>query len=163
MQISYSSVLCLKRSLSFAPLIALVCVIALSSTTGVGIGASWFDEQRILCSIALIVASITVLARNVTSYPGRPGWALVIVLTLGAMSSIVAIRPYVASLDWAVYCLMGIVVVYASLERRYIQAFNCLHRHHDLNVVCRGVCRQLCLVCPSWYSRWKRYVFGWFQ
>ena len=43
------------------------------------------------------------------------------------------------------------------------QAFNGLHRCHDLNVVCRWICRQLCLVCPSWYSRWKRYVFGWFQ
>jgi putative inorganic carbon (hco3(-)) transporter len=95
----------------FALVLVLACTVALSSTVGLGVGNSWFDEQRVLCLIALAIASVALIF-------SRPPDNLMVLavlaaLTLGLLSALVAIRPLAAMADWAVYCTMAMLIIWA--------------------------------------------------
>jgi O-antigen ligase len=101
--------------------IILAASIALSSTTGVGIGSSWFDEQRII-SLVFLAAAALVFLPALTQRPGTTAVLLACMLGLGAMSALLAARPFVAGVDWSIYCLMAILVVGArSVSRRSVE------------------------------------------
>jgi O-antigen ligase len=88
--------------------VVLTSVVAVSTTTGLGVGSSWFDEQRILTLLVLVSISLYALTRPPSSvFPP----ALYAALVLGLVSSAFAARPYLALADWAVYCLMSFLVV----------------------------------------------------
>ena len=94
-----------------APFLVLTTAIAVSSTTGVGIGDSWFDEQRIIGAAALGLAAFLVVF-PLTSGLDRPSafWML-FVLMIGLLSSLFAKRPYLALLEWSVLALIARLVV----------------------------------------------------
>lgn len=87
--------------------------VALSSTTGLGIGDSWFDEQRFIGLAAFAVSALLCLVSPVGRTVARGGWPLLAALTIGLLSSILAARPLVAAFDWSVYCLIAVLVLSA--------------------------------------------------
>ncbi len=101
----------------FCALVVVLCgVVAIASTTGVGVGASWFDEQRIILLLALAVTAL--VARLLR--PAQPDDATVVLLlalALGLLSSALALRPFVATVDWAVYCLIALLIMSARSSR----------------------------------------------
>jgi len=102
--------------LSGAVAITLAVLVALASTTGVGIAASWFDEQRILALVVLVTAGLFV--RLLLPVPRRDAAAAMLtVLALGVLSCILAVRPFTAAVDWSVYCLMGLLIVSARVTK----------------------------------------------
>ena len=102
----------LSRRRIVALVVALPALVAFISTTGIGVGASWFDEQRIILLVALAVAAL--LARLPRPAPiGKATALLAVALALGLLSSALAPRPYVAAVDWSVYCLMALLILSA--------------------------------------------------
>ena len=100
--------------LSSAVVITLAVLVALASTTGVGMAASWFDEQRILALVVLVTAGLFV--RLLLPVPRRDAAAAMLaVLALGVLSCTLAVRPYIAAVEWSVYCLMGFLIVSARV------------------------------------------------
>lgn len=87
---------------------AVTCVVAVSATTGLGVGFSWFDEQRILSLLILVTTAVYTLLRTQRQ---RASLALCSALVLGLISSLFASRPQLALVDWSVYCLMSILIV----------------------------------------------------
>ena len=95
----------------------LAIVVAISSTTGVGIGDSWFDEQRILATAALIVVALGCLATWCSSSRdvdyGTP--LLLVALILGLVSACLAQRPFVALVEWSTVVLAVWTIVSARV------------------------------------------------
>jgi len=101
---------------SCAFIVLIVTAVAIASTTGVGVGASWFDEQRIILLVALAVAAL--LARLARAIPTDKASALLLAaLALGLSSSTLAPRSYVAAVEWSVYCLMTLLVLSARASK----------------------------------------------
>jgi putative inorganic carbon (hco3(-)) transporter len=89
-------------------------VVALASTTGIGIGNSWFDEQRILLLVTVgLVVVVSLFTRQ--DFASGSAFAIVVVLTLGLVSALVAARPYAAALEWSVFCLLLFAVLSVRL------------------------------------------------
>ena len=96
-----------------AVILLLGASVALSSTTGVGIGDSWFDEQRVLSLVAFAASALLCIVLSPGRTIGRGSWALLTALIIGLISSALAARPLVAALDWSVYCLIAGLVLSA--------------------------------------------------
>ena len=105
-----------------ALVVLLVAAVAIASTTGIGVGASWYDEQRIILLVALAVTAL--LARVLRPAPTNKATAfLAAALALGLLSLSLAPRPYVAAVEWSVYCLMALLVVSArSTQKPTVEA-----------------------------------------
>jgi O-antigen ligase len=95
-----------------ALVVVLVAAVAAASTTGVGVGASWFDEQRIILLVALAVAALIARVPR-PAHPSRAAGFLAAALVVGLLSSTYALRPYLAAVEWSVYCLMALLVLSA--------------------------------------------------
>jgi len=101
---------------SCAVVMVLAAAAAISSTTGVGIGRSWYDEQRIIAVATL--ASVAVIAfRSFLQSVGKAELLVVSSLAIGLASAVVAARPYVAALDWSIYCLIALLILSARTKR----------------------------------------------
>lgn len=94
--------------------VALGSALAVSCTTGIGIGNSWFDEQRIICCCVLAALVATRLA-NGADITKSPRWEVVLfaVFVLGLAASMSALLPYAALIEWAVLTLMTVLIVSA--------------------------------------------------
>jgi O-antigen ligase len=90
--------------------VVLATVVAISSTTGLGVGSSWFDEQRSLLLLILATLAFCTLLRTQSE---SVSLALCATLILGLVSSLFAIRTYLALIDWAVYSLMSLLIATA--------------------------------------------------
>lgn len=85
---------------------------ALATTTGLGIGGSWFDEQRILLTPACLLSALLTLAWRRTEEGGdRLAWVMMLLAAAGAMSSWLSPRPQPALLEVAVLMLVAVTVV----------------------------------------------------
>lgn len=94
--------------------VLLAAAIAVGSTTGIGIGNSWFDEQRILGTTALLVIAGYSIVRSVPSLALSWGPLAVLVAgCLGLVSSFVSERPSVALVEWSTLFLIGTLVTSA--------------------------------------------------
>lgn len=92
----------------------LAVVISVSSTTGLGIGGSWFDEQRILATVALVLVAGYYICRNARRLGMTAGsFALLMVGLLGLLSALISERPAVALAEWGTLFLIGALVVTA--------------------------------------------------
>ena len=101
-----------------SPFLVLIIAIAVSSTTGLGIGDSWFDEQRIIGAAALVVAAfLAAFPRARWPSHARVSILLLLVLTIGLLSSFHAQRPYLALLEWSVLALIASLVVGARTSK----------------------------------------------
>lgn len=99
-----------------APILLLAAAVALAATTGVGVGASWFDEQRIILLVALSTAVL--VAQPLSPVPHDTSfWAVVAALALGLLSTALAPRSFVALADWSVLFLIVLLVVSARAPR----------------------------------------------
>lgn len=100
-----------------SPFLVLILAIAVSSTTGVGVGDSWFDEQRMIGIASLGVAAF-LAALTRASWPSRSPVtvALLFLLAIGLLSSLMAQRPYLALLEWSVLALIASLVVGARMS-----------------------------------------------
>ena len=97
---------------SCALVVVLGMTVAIAATTGVGVGASWFDEQRIILLVALAVTAL--VGRLINPAPlERATTVLLAALALGLASSAFALRPQVAAVEWSVYCLMAVLILSA--------------------------------------------------
>jgi len=100
-----------------ALVVLLVVAVAIASTSGIGVGTSWFDEQRIVLLVALAVAAL--FARVLRPAPTNKAMALLAAaLTLGLLNATFAPRPYVALVEWSVYCLMALLTLSASATQK---------------------------------------------
>jgi O-antigen ligase len=109
--------------LGCAIVLLLAASVAISSTIGVGIGDSWFDEQRIIGLVAFVVSAL--LCGVVQSSEGtatRGNWALLAALVIGLLSAALAVRPLVAAFDWSVYCLIAVLVLSARCPSHSVLA-----------------------------------------
>ena len=104
-------------SVDALPLLVLVVAIVVSSTTGIGVTDSWFDEQRIIGIFALCVAALIVATCASWNYWSGPPTVLLALLGIGFVSSLTAQRPYVALLEWSMMVVITALVVQASLFR----------------------------------------------
>jgi O-antigen ligase len=98
-------------------LLTLTVTTALVSTTGAGVASSWFDEQRIFLLTALGAAAALVVWR--LPPPTEVAvHAVFSALAIGAVSAVLAPRPYVAALDWSIYSLTALVILCARAPGR---------------------------------------------
>lgn len=90
--------------------LGLAACVAIASTTGLGISGSWFDEQRILITAAFWAAGACHLVRGIRD-DGLALRTLTAALVLGAISALVAARPYLAIVEWSTYCMFAAIVL----------------------------------------------------
>jgi O-antigen ligase len=84
---------------------------AVAVTTGAGVGGSWFDEHRILLSIAACAAAtalVSVNARTVLRTCAFTG-LLWLALALGLASALWAVRSHVAVVEWATLAIVCVI------------------------------------------------------
>lgn len=90
-------------------------LVALTTTTGIGLGNSWFDEQRILLTPVLFaVAAYSVVLRWRESLPTSLELAVLGLAVIGVVSSLLASRPSVALFELSVLMLVAVTVAAAS-------------------------------------------------
>lgn len=95
----------------------LVIALAVATTTGLGFGASWLDEQRMICTVALC-AAVLVLMLPRGRPTGRAAALLLCVASLGLASALRAKRPELALYDWSLYVLLA----YWAMSMRFEDA-----------------------------------------
>ena len=88
----------LRASMEIATSVVLFGTIAVSTTVGLGLASSWYDEQRILCSIALCVAAVGALLSGSRIENGA-GRLLILVALIGLVSALRSSRPSAALCD----------------------------------------------------------------
>lgn len=96
--------------------VGLSAAIALASTTGVGIASSWYDEQRVLVVLALAAATL-VGRTHLAGVHRAASRAILTVLAVGLVSALLASRPFLAVLDWSIYCLIALLVLSSRASR----------------------------------------------
>jgi putative inorganic carbon (hco3(-)) transporter len=97
------------------PMLALIIAIAISATTGFGIGGSWFDEHRVIATTALIASMLYTLVFAFRQ--PKVSWseiAVLAVLAVGVVSAYLAHRPYVALAEWST---IAVIVIFATVIR----------------------------------------------
>ena len=96
--------------------VTLAIAVAIASTTGVSLGSSWYDEQRIILTVTLCATAL--VARALLPTPdGKASSAVLAALALGLLSAALAARPFVAMVDWSLYCLAALLVLSARALR----------------------------------------------
>ncbi len=90
-------------------------LVAVTTTTGIGVGSSWFDEQRILLTPTLLaVAAYSVALRWRDSLPQPLGLAFLGLAVMGVASSLLASRPSIALFELSLLMLVAVTVAAAS-------------------------------------------------
>jgi putative inorganic carbon (hco3(-)) transporter len=103
--------------------VLLGAALALTTSVGLDVGSSWFDEQRILLTPALLLSAVSTLTWRRTAEGGnRLARAMLFLLAAGAMSSALSARPLLALLEVAVLMLVAVAVVgSASVDARNVR------------------------------------------
>jgi O-antigen ligase len=100
-------------NIAFATVICLLALaVAVSTTLNLGMTESWFDDQRIVATAALIAcSSIAILSTGMPSVE-RMAIVALAALVLGLISCLLAERPFAAALEWATFAMVCVTLLH---------------------------------------------------